>query len=205
MTPFLSVYTSPLSPRFVFYQALLITGAIFKATVPDESDEERRELERYASCLSAPPRCLLTVTLYSYHFIQDGGGGCRWKVEAFADAGAGTRGCEGQGARSPCPRTRTRRRRTRFWHRYASQRPACWDPSCRGEGALINKLITYLWIQRPSVEAPVPAPVPLTPSADPLFPSLNTTAFVYLVSWVFCLSIARCSSCFSPFHLSVCL
>lgn len=28
------------------YQALLITGAIFKATVPDESDEERRELER---------------------------------------------------------------------------------------------------------------------------------------------------------------
>lgn len=28
-------------------QGLLITGAIFKSTIPDESDEERRELERY--------------------------------------------------------------------------------------------------------------------------------------------------------------
>jgi hypothetical protein len=27
-------------------QALLICGAIFKSTMPDESDEERRELER---------------------------------------------------------------------------------------------------------------------------------------------------------------
>jgi hypothetical protein len=27
-------------------QGLLITGAIFKSTVPDESDQERRELER---------------------------------------------------------------------------------------------------------------------------------------------------------------
>jgi hypothetical protein len=30
---------------------LLLTGAIFKATVPDESDEERRELERCVECL----------------------------------------------------------------------------------------------------------------------------------------------------------
>jgi hypothetical protein len=28
-------------------QGLLLLGAIFKSTVPDESDEERRELERY--------------------------------------------------------------------------------------------------------------------------------------------------------------
>lgn len=34
-----------------FRQGLLLTGAIFKSTVPDESDEERRELERYDSLL----------------------------------------------------------------------------------------------------------------------------------------------------------
>lgn len=28
-------------------RGLLLLGAIFKSTVPDESDEERRELERY--------------------------------------------------------------------------------------------------------------------------------------------------------------
>lgn len=28
-------------------QGLLLMGAIFKGTVPDETDEERRELERY--------------------------------------------------------------------------------------------------------------------------------------------------------------
>jgi hypothetical protein len=28
-------------------QGLLLLGAIFKSTVPDESDQERRELERY--------------------------------------------------------------------------------------------------------------------------------------------------------------
>jgi hypothetical protein len=30
----------------IFMQGLLITGAIFKETVADESDEERRALER---------------------------------------------------------------------------------------------------------------------------------------------------------------
>ena len=30
-------------------QGLLLIGAIFKSTVPDESDEERRELERSAT------------------------------------------------------------------------------------------------------------------------------------------------------------
>jgi hypothetical protein len=35
-------------------KGLLLCGAIFKSTVPDESDEERRELERYAP-LSFPP------------------------------------------------------------------------------------------------------------------------------------------------------
>jgi hypothetical protein len=39
---------------------LLLTGAIFKATVPDESDEERRELERYAGNIFAKAS-LLTV------------------------------------------------------------------------------------------------------------------------------------------------
>lgn len=34
-------------PNYVHLQALLISGAIFKAAVPDESDEERRQLERY--------------------------------------------------------------------------------------------------------------------------------------------------------------
>lgn len=28
------------------YQGLLLIGAVFKSTVPDETDEERRELER---------------------------------------------------------------------------------------------------------------------------------------------------------------
>ena len=28
-------------------KGLLLMGAVFKSTVPDESDEERRELERY--------------------------------------------------------------------------------------------------------------------------------------------------------------
>lgn len=28
-------------------RGLLLLGAIFKSTIPDESDEERRELERY--------------------------------------------------------------------------------------------------------------------------------------------------------------
>ena len=30
-------------------KGLLLMGAVFKSTVPDESDEERRELERYAN------------------------------------------------------------------------------------------------------------------------------------------------------------
>lgn len=29
-------------------QGLLLIGAVFKSTVPDETDEERRQLERYA-------------------------------------------------------------------------------------------------------------------------------------------------------------
>lgn len=30
-------------------KGLILLGAVFKSTVPDESDEERRELERYAT------------------------------------------------------------------------------------------------------------------------------------------------------------
>ena len=32
-------------------RGLLLMGAVFKATVPDESDEERRELERFVHFL----------------------------------------------------------------------------------------------------------------------------------------------------------
>ena len=38
-------------------KALLLTGAIFKSTVPDESDEERREIERCASFQS----CMVAI------------------------------------------------------------------------------------------------------------------------------------------------
>ena len=38
---------SPYSP--VCIQGLLLIGAVFKSTVPDETDEERRELERYVT------------------------------------------------------------------------------------------------------------------------------------------------------------
>ncbi|THH29285.1 hypothetical protein EUX98_g4906 [Antrodiella citrinella] len=44
--PFVSTVHRDMSKLTHFSQALLITGAIFKATVPDESDAERRELER---------------------------------------------------------------------------------------------------------------------------------------------------------------
>lgn len=43
------VLKDPEASDIVLYnraKGLLITGAIFKSTVPDESDEERRELER---------------------------------------------------------------------------------------------------------------------------------------------------------------
>lgn len=36
-------------------KGLLLLGAVFKSTVPDESDEERRELERYAFITSVLP------------------------------------------------------------------------------------------------------------------------------------------------------
>ncbi|KAF7370573.1 J domain-containing protein [Mycena sanguinolenta] len=35
-------------------KGLLITGAIFKSTIPDESDEERRELERMVAEAALP-------------------------------------------------------------------------------------------------------------------------------------------------------
>ena len=37
-----------------FFQGMLVIGAIFKATVPDESDEERRELERMVAEAALP-------------------------------------------------------------------------------------------------------------------------------------------------------
>lgn len=63
-------------------QGLLLLGAIFKATVPDETDEERRELERWASFT------LLSRRTHSYELgtLQDGGGGGSGQVEASADA-----------------------------------------------------------------------------------------------------------------------
>ena len=42
-------------------RGLLLLGAIFKSTVPDESDEERRELERCAFRVSPSPVFLLIL------------------------------------------------------------------------------------------------------------------------------------------------
>jgi hypothetical protein len=44
-------------------RGLLLLGAIFKSTVPDESDEERRELERYVHTLFVFVFRLCTIPL----------------------------------------------------------------------------------------------------------------------------------------------
>ncbi|KAG6898326.1 hypothetical protein C0992_011918 [Termitomyces sp. T32_za158] len=52
-----NVLKEPGQPDVVLYnraKALLLTGAIFKSTVPDESDEERRELERMVAEAAQP-------------------------------------------------------------------------------------------------------------------------------------------------------
>ncbi|KAJ7115956.1 X-domain of DnaJ-containing-domain-containing protein [Mycena epipterygia] len=52
-----NVLKDPEASDIVLYnraKGLLITGAIFKSTVPDESDEERRELERMVAEAAAP-------------------------------------------------------------------------------------------------------------------------------------------------------
>ncbi|KAJ7180703.1 X-domain of DnaJ-containing-domain-containing protein [Mycena filopes] len=52
-----NVLKDPEASDLVLYnraKGLLITGAIFKSTVPDESDEERRELERMVAEAAAP-------------------------------------------------------------------------------------------------------------------------------------------------------
>jgi len=52
-----NVLKDPEASDVVLYnraKGLLITGAIFKSTVPDESDEERRELERMVAEAAAP-------------------------------------------------------------------------------------------------------------------------------------------------------
>ncbi|KAG6900328.1 hypothetical protein C0993_012525 [Termitomyces sp. T159_Od127] len=52
-----NVLKEPGQPDAVLYnraKALLLTGAIFKSTVPDESDEERRELERMVAEAAQP-------------------------------------------------------------------------------------------------------------------------------------------------------
>ncbi|KAG6850563.1 hypothetical protein H0H93_011762 [Arthromyces matolae] len=52
-----NVLKEPGQPDTVLYnraKALLLTGAIFKAAVPDESDEERRELERMVAEAAQP-------------------------------------------------------------------------------------------------------------------------------------------------------
>jgi hypothetical protein len=85
-------------------RGLLLLGAIFKSTVPDESDEERRELER---CV---PFFFSFFLLYQwnapFNVVQDG---CRSR-EAEKEAGAAQ--CRDAGrtdsrARS-APRTRER-------------------------------------------------------------------------------------------------
>ena len=60
-------------------RGLLLLGAVFKSTVPDESDEERRELER---CVVLP--------FFAFFIIinaapaQDGRGGCEAEEETGA-------------------------------------------------------------------------------------------------------------------------
>lgn len=52
-----NVLKEPGVPDLVLYnraKGLLLIGAIFKSTVPDESDEERRELERMVAEAAAP-------------------------------------------------------------------------------------------------------------------------------------------------------
>ncbi|KAJ6515124.1 X-domain of DnaJ-containing-domain-containing protein [Mycena vitilis] len=52
-----NVLKDPEASDLVLYnraKGLLITGAIFKSTIPDESDEERRELERMVAEAAAP-------------------------------------------------------------------------------------------------------------------------------------------------------
>ncbi|KAG6832669.1 hypothetical protein H0H87_000851 [Tephrocybe sp. NHM501043] len=59
-----NVLKEPGQPDFVLYnraKGLLLTGAIFKSTVPDESDEERRELERMVA-EAARPKAKKTAT-----------------------------------------------------------------------------------------------------------------------------------------------
>ena len=58
-------------------RGLLLLGAIFKSTVPDESDEERRELERCAFSM-----CVRTQIA---KMTQDGRGSCQAEEKAGAD------------------------------------------------------------------------------------------------------------------------
>ena len=60
-----NVLKEPGQPDTVLYnraKALILVGAIFKSTQPDESDEERRELERCDLPL-LPPCLMLSLTL----------------------------------------------------------------------------------------------------------------------------------------------
>ena len=62
-------------------RGLLLLGVIFKSTVPDESDEERRELER---CV-VPPFLFFFLSCAGTQLIaQDGRGGCEAEEEAGA-------------------------------------------------------------------------------------------------------------------------
>ncbi|KAG6840666.1 hypothetical protein C0991_005214 [Blastosporella zonata] len=52
-----NVLKEPGQPDVVLYnraKGLLLTGAVFKSTIPDESDEERRELERMVAEAAQP-------------------------------------------------------------------------------------------------------------------------------------------------------
>ena len=62
-------YVITLTNPYPAFQALLLTGAIFKSAVPDESDEERRELERY---YFASFRLLFLADALLLPFFQNG-------------------------------------------------------------------------------------------------------------------------------------
>ena len=85
-------------------RGLLLLGAIFKSTVPDESDEERRELERYVQTLF---RSCYNPFAYGGGNLKDGRRGRKTEKKAGStergDAGrAESRARNAQRAQSRC-------------------------------------------------------------------------------------------------------
>ncbi len=82
-------------------QGLLLIGAVFKSTVPDETDEERRELERYVTLQDSS---LGRTSTHDFDCAQYGRRGCCREVETSpspgGSAGETTRSCRSSGGRA---------------------------------------------------------------------------------------------------------